>query len=111
MIAKENKKNYYLSIVSINSRNRISSCNRFNFRHTNHFNQKMSVGKTETGNFIVLLVIRMFTIQISKIVNQTQTFNHGNSPKTYIIEIHTILKIYPIVVRVIQIFMTGKPAT
>ena len=50
------------------------------FSRTEHFNQKMSVGKTETGSFIDFLVIRtMFTI--SKIVNQTQTRNNDNSPK------------------------------
>ena len=95
---QKNLKNINQSIVNI-SFSRISNGNFSNFNHTRLFSQKMLVGKT--GNFIVLLVTKiMFTIRISKIVNQTQTFNLVNSFK--IIQI-PILGTHPSVVRVIQI--------
>ena len=62
----------------------------FNFSRTKYFNLKILISKTETGNFTVFSVIKtMFTIQIYKIVNKTQTFNFDNSFKKDI-------QIYPI---------------
>ena len=49
----------------------------------------------------------MLTIQICKIVNQTQALSFGNSPKKDI-QIHPILKIYPNVVRAMQTFTTRR---